>query len=122
MNGHAVYGVFTEDGKKQGYHQSKTRGVATGNEPETIYMVTSGKRFNGHCCFDYGNTNLANKNEGAGTMESVYFGNANWSYNTKLCNGHSCPVSGAGQGPWVGADIEQGMYYGAEQHTNTNTP
>ena len=39
-----------------GYHQDHTTGVAKGNEPESIYAVMSGKRFNGHCCFDYGNS------------------------------------------------------------------
>ena len=31
-------------------------------------------------------------------MEAIYFGNAHWHKNT-----------GAGKGPWVGADLEQGM-------------
>ena len=31
-------------------------------------------------------------------MEAIYFGNAHWRGNT-----------GAGPGPWVGADLEQGM-------------
>jgi hypothetical protein len=122
LNGHPVYGVFTEDGAKQGYHNGKTTGVVKDNDPETIYMVTSGKRYNGHCCFDYGNTNIENVNNGAGSMEAIYFGNAEWAHNTKLCSGKSCPVSGDGKGPWVGADIEQGMYYGSQQHTASNTP
>ena len=32
----------------------KTTGIATGNDPESIYAVMSGKQFNGRCCFDYG--------------------------------------------------------------------
>ena len=31
-----------------------------------------------------------------GTMEAIYFGNAHWHGN-----------SGAGEGPWAGADLEQ---------------
>jgi hypothetical protein len=34
-----------------GYHVDKTVNVATGNEPESIYAVFSGKHFNGGCCF-----------------------------------------------------------------------
>jgi len=120
MNGHPVYGVFTNG--RQGYHNGKTKGVAKNNDPETIYMVTSGKHYNGECCFDYGNTNTNNVASGAGSMEAIYFGNAHWSRNTKLCDGKSCPVSGDGSGPWVGADIENGMYYGGQQHTKSNTP
>ena len=54
MNGkHRVYGAWFE--MCNGYRNDKTRGVAIGNEEESIYMVTSGKRFNDGCCFDYGN-------------------------------------------------------------------
>jgi len=34
-----------------GYHVDNTTGVATGNDPESIYAVMSGKNFNGGCCF-----------------------------------------------------------------------
>jgi hypothetical protein len=43
-------------------------------------------------------------------MEAIYFGNAHWQGNT-----------GAGStGPWVGADLEQGMYYGGGDQTKVN--
>ena len=50
IGGHSVYGAYFEGG--MGYRQDSTWGVATGNEPETIYMVTAGQHFNGGCCFD----------------------------------------------------------------------
>ena len=50
--GHTVYGALFTGG--MGYRIDKTSGVATGNDPETLYMVTSGKYYNGGCCFDYG--------------------------------------------------------------------
>ena len=50
VGGHAVYGAYFEGG--MGYRQDSTWGVATGNEPETIYMVTAGQHYNGGCCFD----------------------------------------------------------------------
>ena len=53
------------------YRIDNTSGVATGDAPETIYMVTAGKRFNGGCCFDYGNAETNNHDDGAGTMEAV---------------------------------------------------
>lgn len=58
----------------------------------------TGKRFNGKCCFDYGNSETNDKDDGCGTMEAIYFGNANWRDNR-----------GAGDGPWAGADLEQGV-------------
>jgi len=93
-----------------GYHVDKTTGVATGNDPESIYAVMSGKNYNGGCCFDYGNSENDDHDDGCGTMEAIYFGNAHWHGNT-----------GAGTtGPWAGADLEQGMYYGGGNATVVN--
>ncbi len=91
-----VYGMWFDPGF--GYHVDNTTGIATGNDPESIYAVMSGTHFNGGCCFDYGNSETDNRDDGDGTMEAIYFGNAHWRGN-----------SGAGTtGPWVGADLEQG--------------
>ena len=55
-------------------------GVARGNEPETVYMVASGRHYNGACCFDYGNsenTRLQPVKTGdyaCGAMEAIYVG------------------------------------------------
>ena len=35
-----------------GYHVDNTTGIATGNDPESIYAVMSGTHFNDGCCFD----------------------------------------------------------------------
>merc|ERR1712048_911550 len=93
-----------------GYHVDFMRSIPTGNDPESIYAVLTGKRFNGGCCFDYGNSETNDRDDGCGTMEAIYFGNAHWRGNT-----------GAGTtGPWVGADLEQGMYYGGGEATKIN--
>lgn len=56
-----------------GYHVDKTTGIATGNDPESIYAVMSGTHYNGGCCFDYGNSEVNDRDDGCGTMEvSVY--------------------------------------------------
>lgn len=103
-----VYGMWFDPG--YGYHVDNTRGVATGNDPESMYAVMTGKRYNGGCCFDYGNSETNDKDDGCGTMEAIYFGNAHWNGN-----------SGDGDtGPWVGADLEQGMYYGGGNVTKVN--
>jgi hypothetical protein len=60
-------------------------------------------------CFDYGNSENDDHDDGCGTMEAIYFGNAHWHGNT-----------GAGTGPWAGADLEQGMYYGGGNLTQKN--
>jgi non-reducing end alpha-L-arabinofuranosidase len=48
--GTPVYGMWFDPG--YGYHVDKTKGVALGNEPESIYAVMSGDHYNGHCCFE----------------------------------------------------------------------
>jgi len=107
LNGQSVYAAYFEGG--MGYRNDTTSGVATGNDPETLYMVTSGTHYNGGCCFDYGNAETNNHDDGAGTMECVYFGNCGvW--------GH-----GTGNGPWVMADLENGLWAGNER-LNPNYP
>lgn len=106
LAGHTVYGVHLPPG--YGYRVDKTTGVATGDQPETEYMVTSGTYYNGSCCFDYGNAETNNTDDGAGTMEAVYFGN--WTAQGK----------GAGKGPWVMADMENGVYAQASFAANAN--
>ena len=57
VGGHAVYSAYFEGG--MGFRNNVTTGVATGDEPETIYMVTSGTHYNGECCFDCARLPLA---------------------------------------------------------------
>ena len=45
-----VYGMWFDPGF--GYHVDFTKGIATGNQPESIYAVMSGKNYNGGCCFE----------------------------------------------------------------------
>ena len=111
-----VYGMWFDPGF--GYHVDFTKGVAVDNEPESIFAVMSGARqqLQGGCCFDYGNSENSvyaqNKSDGAGAMEAIYFGSTHWQGNT----GDNSTVNG----PWVGADLEAGMYYGGGNMTKVN--
>jgi len=109
ISGHAVYGVHIVAG--DGYRNDSTSGIATGDQPETEYMVTSGTFYNSGCCYDYGNAETNNTDDGAATMEAVYFGNStSWG-------------KGTGAGPWVMADLENGLFAGGDKGpTTTNTP
>jgi len=108
LGGKPVYGAYFEGG--MGYRNDRTSGVATGNNAETMYMVTAGNHVNGGCCFDYGNAETNNNDDGAGTMEAVYFGTATtWG-------------RGSGTGPWVMADLENGLWAGNQKVNNDNTP
>ena len=62
-----VYGMWFDPGF--GYHVDNTSGIATGNDPESIYAVMSGTHYNGGCCFDYGNSETNDRDDGPGAME-----------------------------------------------------
>jgi hypothetical protein len=98
MAGHyPVYGM--SGGGGIAYRNDKTRGVAKGDQPEAMYMVVDGTRYSGTCCFDYGNAEADGNDDGNGTMEAVYWGSDTfWG------------GKGQGSGPWIAADLENGMF------------
>jgi hypothetical protein len=87
-----------------------TKGLATGDQAEAMYSVFDGTRSNQYCCFDYGNAELDGFDDGNATMEAIYFGS-----DTQFGQ------SGGGNGPWVAADLENGMFEGYE-NGSTNVP
>ncbi|WP_042405532.1 arabinofuranosidase catalytic domain-containing protein [Streptacidiphilus carbonis] len=108
VGGHEAYGVFVAPGT--GYRDNHTSGVATGDNPEGMYAVLDGTHYNGGCCFDYGNAETNSNDDGNGTMEAISFGNIRvWGY-------------GSGNGPWIQADLENGLFSGVNQHYNANDP
>ncbi len=100
--GHQAYGVHVTQGV--GYRTDAARGVATGAQGEGIYMVTSSNVVDGQCCYDYGSGETNNTDDGNATMNAIEWGTACWFGNC------------VGSGPWVEADLENGMY-----HTNTGS-
>jgi len=98
ISGHNVYGVHIVPGV--GYRNNTPNGTATGDNPETEYMVVGGTFYNGGCCFDYGNMETTSRDDSEGTMEAVYFG--------------TCTIWGRGgeNGPWVMGDLENGLWAG----------
>ena len=108
IGGNAVFAAYVEGG--MGYRIDKTNGIAQGNDAETIYMVASGTHYNGGCCFDYGNAESDNNDDGKSTMEALYFGNK------------SDASRGSGNGPWIMADLEQGLWAGNEKENEDNVP
>ncbi|WP_194891741.1 arabinofuranosidase catalytic domain-containing protein [Catenulispora pinisilvae] len=108
LNGHKAYGVFIPAGT--GYRDDSTNGIATGDNAEGEYAIFDGSHYNGGCCFDYGNAETNNNDDGNGTMEAIYFGNIKvWGY-------------GSGNGPWIMADMENGLYSGQNAGYNANDP
>jgi hypothetical protein len=66
-----------------------------------MYMVVDGRHYNDMCCFNYGNAETTGNDDGPGTMECIYFGDdKDWG------------GPGQGPGPWVAADLEDGVFKG----------
>ena len=108
LNGHQAYGVYVAPGT--GYRNDTTNGIATGDQPEGEYAVLDGTHYNAGCCFDYGNAETSNTDTGNGHMEAINFGNEKtWGY-------------GTGNGPWIMADLENGLYSGVNAGYNSNDP
>ncbi|WP_030394419.1 alpha-L-arabinofuranosidase B [Kitasatospora purpeofusca] len=108
VGGHKAYGVYVAPGT--GYRNNHTNGIATGDQPEGMYAIFDGTHFNSGCCFDYGNAETSNNDDGNGTMEALYFGNSKaWGW-------------GSGNGPWVMADLENGLFSGVNRGFNANDP
>jgi hypothetical protein len=108
VGGNRAYGVYVSPGT--GYRNNRTSGVATGDQPEGMYAIFNGTHYNGGCCFDYGNAETSSLDTGNGHMEAIYFGNIKvWGY-------------GAGSGPWVMADLENGLFSGVNVGYNAGDP
>jgi hypothetical protein len=83
----------------------RAKGVAVGSEPESVYAVFGGTFTGSDCCFDFGNSEIKGTDDGNGTMDALNFSRDCWD---------QC---GPGEGPWVEADLENGMFM-----TGTTTP
>lgn len=107
VGGHKVYGLYVSG--QVGYRDDATSGVARNGQPEGVYMVASGTHYNNLCCFDYGNAETNNLDNGNGHMDAAYFG--------AWCQFPPC----AGSGPWVMADMENGLFAGGNGVNLNNT-
>lgn len=114
--GHPVYGLMFQSGSPTGlpcptsatcvenrgaaYNNGhvRARGVAVGGQPESVYGVFGGTHSGSDCCFDFGNSEIAGTDDGNGTMDALNFSRDCWD------------ACGPGGGPWVQADLENGMF------------
>ncbi|CAI6342017.1 unnamed protein product [Periconia digitata] len=104
LNGQKAYGVFISPGT--GYRNNAVSGSAKGDQAEGMYAILDGTHFNGGCCFDYGNAETNNLDTGNGHMEAIYYGDSTyWG-------------SGTGNGPWLMADLENGLFTGRNPKNN----
>jgi len=93
--GHKVYGVFIAPG--MGMRWNDAKGTAVDDQAQGQYWVINGQHYNSGCCFDYGNAETDSRDDGDGTMETTYYGNASSWYH------------GEAPGPWVMTDQENNL-------------
>lgn len=95
LGGHKVYGIYIVSGT--GIRNDDPTGTAVDDQAEGTYWVISGQHYNSRCCYDYGNAEIDSRDDGDGTMETTYFGNApDWYY-------------GPDPGPWIMTDQENNL-------------
>ncbi|MGX6605039.1 arabinofuranosidase catalytic domain-containing protein [Micromonosporaceae bacterium Da 78-11] len=104
--GHKAYGVWISP--QHGYRKALAAGTARAGQPEGMYMVASGTHVGSDCCFDYGNAEAVPADTGNGHMDAVSI--------ATTC--YFAPCTGAG--PWVEADLENGMFQGANGSNPAN--
>ncbi|MFF3911906.1 alpha-L-arabinofuranosidase B [Streptomyces sp. NPDC001852] len=107
VGGQKAYALYIKPGNSY-FVDGSASGVPTGSSPEGEYMVTSGTHVNNGCCFDYGNTETDHKADGNGAMDAINFGTECWF--------GGC----SGTGPWVQADLENGLFSGGSRTWNPN--
>src|SRR5580692_8485007 len=106
VGGQPAYGIkFDQFGT--GYRDNSARNLPTGSSPDGLYAVMSSNITSNQCCFDFGQGETNDSDDGNATMNAIYYGTDCWTGNC------------TGPGPWVGADIENGMYF---SNTGNNPP
>ena len=95
--GHKVYGIYVPPGV--GYRDDGAKKTAVGNEAQGVYMVTTGLNLTNRCCFDFGNAETDNHDDGPSTMDALN-------------------ITNPGSGGAVGFDLEQGVF--GQTTTNSN--
>lgn len=99
VGGHKVYSLYTKPSQAY-WRDGSATGMPLGASPQGIYVVTSGKHFNNGCCYDYGNGEVSRTYVPGNSMDALYFGlGSSWG-------------KGNGEGPWVMADLEGGVFSG----------
>ena len=95
LMGHKVYGIFIAPG--MGLRLNDAKGTAVDDQAEGQYWVINGNHYNSGCCYDYGNAETDSRDDGDGTMETMYYGNASSWY------------KGEAPGPWIMTDQENNL-------------
>src|SRR3984957_18234884 len=98
VGGQPAYGIYF-DKFGTGYRDNSARNLPTGAQPDGLYAVMSSNITSNQCCFDFGQGETNDSDDGNATMNAIYYGTDCWTGNC------------TGPGPWVGADIENGMYF-----------
>jgi hypothetical protein len=99
IKGHKVYSLYMN--AREGYRiMSKGKNVPTGSASQGIYELADGTHSGTACCWDFGN--VTTNPQTYADMNTLFFGVAFWG-------------KGAGNGPWMMADFEAGVWAGGSK-------
>jgi hypothetical protein len=104
-DGHKVCGISIVPGT--GYRNDAATGVVVHGQPEGVYVVTSAIPLDGKCCFDFGNAEVNNRDNGASHMDAISIGCTN-------SPGYPCTTP-----THAGLDMENGIYGSLSVPTGT---
>ncbi|WP_348786977.1 arabinofuranosidase catalytic domain-containing protein [Leifsonia sp. NPDC080035] len=99
VGGAKAYGLYLPPGVAYRRSSKVTVGTARGASPESMYEVASGTNVNSACCSDFGNVETDTVDTGAGHMDTLNLSTLG-------------AVGATGHGPWVQADLEEGVFQG----------
>jgi hypothetical protein len=111
VRGATVYGVNVTPGV--GYRDNAAVDLAANGEAEGMYMVASGTNVNNGCCFDFGNAETSSNDTGDGHMDALNL--------STTCFFQKTQGPCTGSGPWVEADLENGLFQGGNGTNTANT-
>ncbi|MBF4619489.1 ricin-type beta-trefoil lectin domain protein [Clavibacter sp. VKM Ac-2873] len=97
--GKNAFGLYLPPGVAYRRSSKVTTGMARGAAPESLYMVASGTNVNRACCSDFGNVETEPTDTGAGHMDALNLSTLG-------------ATETSGWGPWVQADLEEGVFQG----------
>jgi hypothetical protein len=128
VDGSKAYGIFFEKGQG-GYRRLITQNVPKNADHYGIYAIFDARHYSGPCCMGYGIAQTDGKNNGPGTMETLYYGDTARENDKPVAfkdgKGFSVAWSwGKGSvGPWLMGDFEWGVFAGNNiGQNNENAP
>jgi hypothetical protein len=97
VGGRSLFGLYMNP--HEGYRNNQAVGTAEGEDPQGVYLLADGQHSGVACCWDFGTAGRDTCFGPTGIMHALMLGEGFWGY-------------GSGNGPWMMADFELGVWAG----------